>query len=331
MMKRQFFRKGAAAFGVLGAISLLFAAPAQEAAAQSNSYPARDITLVVPYAPGATADLIGRKYAALLGSELGVTVVVENTPGGSGTMGAVKVFGAKPDGYTLGYGHNSPLAIQPHTNPGLPYKSVDDFSTIGGFGHQPATVSVNSASEWKTFDDFVKAAKAAPGDISIAVGSAGNVKDLQLRQFQKAADVEFNIVPFAGGGAEAVMAVLGKVVDGVSVNSSTVAGQIAAGELLPLAMFAETDGEEVSGFRLIKASAYPGLTYLADSWGIIAPKGLPEDVLKILDDTHQKIMKDKDFLAALEADSFIVVPTNSEEYKAQLKGDFDSFGAILAK
>ena len=82
---------------------------------------------------------------------LGATVVVQNVPGGSGTIGTVRILTAQPDGYTIGYGHNSPLAIQPHKNPDLPYKGVEDFTTIGGIGYQSGTVSVNSASEWQTF------------------------------------------------------------------------------------------------------------------------------------------------------------------------------------
>jgi len=315
--------------GILAAVSLLLASYSDEAAAAS--FPEDDITIIVPYAPGASADLLARDYAELLGEKLGVTVVVQNVPGGSGTIGTVRIFTAEPDGYTLGYGHNSPLAIQPHNNSDLPYKSVEDFTTIGGIGHQSGTVSVNSASEWQTFADLVAAAKAAPGEIAIAVGAAGNVKDMQLQQFERAAGVEFNITPFSGGGAEAVVAVLGQHVDAVSVNASSVAGQIASGDIRPLAIFADSDEEEIKGFEVINGDDYPGLTFLQDSAGLIAPAGLPDDVLAALEEAHQAIMQNPDFLATLEAGDYLIDPASSAEYREQLMADYENFGAVLAK
>ena len=324
-------RRSFTALALAAGVSLFLFDQTGQAIAQTAAYPTHDITLIVPYAPGASADILSRQYAALLSEILKVTVVVSNSPGGSGTIGTVEIFGADPDGYTIGYGHNSPLAVQPHNNAGLPYKNVEDFTTIGGIGHQSGTVSVNSASDWQTFDDFLQAAKADPGAISIAVGAAGNVKDMQLQQFQKAAGVEFNIVPFAGGGAEAVTAVLGRIVDAVSVNASSVRGQIESGDIRPLAIFANSDAEEIDGFHVVTAKEFPGMEYLQDSSGIIAPKGLPDDIRAVLESAHQTIMKNKDFIAALEADSYLVDPADSEGYRAQLLEDYANFGDILGK
>ncbi|MDO9524839.1 MAG: tripartite tricarboxylate transporter substrate binding protein, partial [Gemmobacter sp.] len=296
-----------------------------------TAYPSKDIAIIVPYSPGASGDLLARQYAELLSKKLGVTVVVDNAPGGSGTIGTVKIFGSAPDGYTLGYGHNSPLAIQPHKNAGLPYKNGDDFTAIGGIGHQAGTVSVNGASEWQTFAEFVAAAKAKPGEISIAVGGAGNVKDLQLQQFQKASGVEFNIVPFAGGGAEAVVSAMGNIVDAVSVNPSSVAGQIASGDLRPLAIFANSTEDMIDGFKVVGDKDYPGMQFLQDSSGIIAPKGVPADIVAILDAAHQSIMQDPAFIEVLKRDGYIIDPANAAEYRDQLMADFANFGEVLGK
>lgn len=318
-------RRGLAALAAAAAVL-----STQAGTAVAQSYPSGDITLIVPYAPGASGDLVSRRYAALLGEVLGVTVVVDNASGGSGTIGTVKLFGSPADGYTLGYGHNSPLAVQPHRTAGLPYASVEDFTTIGGIGSQSGTLSVNGASEWQTFADFVAAAEASPGTLSVAVGGAGNVKDLQLQQFQKAAGVEFNIVPFSGGGAEAVVAVMGQIVDAVSVNASSVAGQVASGDLRPLAIFADSDADEIDGFEVVSAEDYPGMLYLQDSSGIIAPKGVPADIVAVLEAAHQTVMQDSEFIAQLESDSFIVKPANAAEYREQLLTDHANFGEVLA-
>lgn len=311
--------------------SALVLVAALSAPAAAQAFPDDDITLIVPYAPGASGDILSRAYASALGQELGVTVVVQNAPGGAGAIGTVQIFTAEPDGYTLGYGHNSPIAIQPHRNPDLPYKSVDDFTTIGGFGHEAGTLSVKGDAEWQDFASFVEAAKAAPGKLSVAVGGAGNVKDMQLQQFERAANVDFNITPFSGGGAEAVVAVLGGHANAVSVNGSSVAGQIESGDLRALAIFAETDADEVAGFAVVNADDYPGMQILQDSTGIIAPAGLPEDVLSVLEAAHQAVMSQTSFTGPLEAGGYIVDATNSVQYREQLQKDFENFGAVLAQ
>lgn len=321
--------RGILTVGGMAAASILLGALSDQAAAQD--FPEDDIAIIVPYAPGASGDILVREYAAALGEELGVTIVVQNAPGGSGTIGTVQIFSAEPDGYTLGYGHNSPLAIQPHQNPDLPYKSIDDFTAIGGFGHEAGTVSVKGDAEWQTFADFVAAAKADPGNVSVAVGGAGNVKDMQLQQFETAAGVDFNITPFSGGGAEAVVAVLGGHVAAVSVNGSSVAGQIASNDIRPLAIFADSDEAEINGFEVVNADDYPGMLILQDSTGIIAPAGVPAEIVAVLEEAHQAVMANEAFVGPLAAGGYIVEPATSAEYSAQLKTDFENFGAVLAK
>ena len=316
--------------GFLALTSVLWSHQAGEAVAQA-AFPSKEITLIVPYAPGASGDILARQYGELLAKELGVPVVIDNAPGGSGTIGTVKIYGSEPDGHTIGYGHNSPLSIQPHKNAGLPYKNADDFTAIGGIGHQAGTISVNGASDIRTFADFMAAAKARPGEVSVAVGGAGNVKDLQLQQVEKAADIDLNIVPFSGGGAEAVMAVMGRIVDAVSVNSSSVAGQIASGDIRPIAIFANTDKEAISGFEVINDKDVPGLKFLQDSSGIIAPKGVPQDVAAILEAAHQKIMQDPAFIAVLEEDGNVIDAANAAQYRDQLLADYANFGELLAQ
>jgi tripartite-type tricarboxylate transporter receptor subunit TctC len=301
-----------------------------QVSAQSR-YPSKDIKFIVPYSPGAAGDILSRKYTELLGKILNTTVIVSNVPGGSGSIGTVEIFGAQPDGYTIGYGHNSPLAIQPHKSAALPYSGVDDFTPIGGIGHEPTSLSVNSKSKWQTFADFVASAKADPGGISIAVGGAGNVKDMQLQQFQKASGVEFNIVPFAGGGAEAVVAAMGGIVDAVAVSSSSVRGQIQSGDLRPLGVIANSTEDKIDGFEVINAEKYPGMRYLQDSSGVIGPKRIPAEIVAILEAAHQQIMKNPEFLAMLKANSYIIDPADAKQYRQQLLADFANFGKIYGK
>ncbi|GGA79647.1 hypothetical protein GCM10011385_37340 [Nitratireductor aestuarii] len=300
-------------------------------ASAQDKYPSRDITFIVPYAPGASGDLLARKYVGLLSKILNVTVVVSNVPGGSGTIGTVEIFGAAPDGYTIGYGHNSPLAIAPHKNAQLPFKNVEDFTAIGGFGHQATTVTVKADAKWQNFAEFFEDAKAKPGELSIAVGGAGNVKDMQLQQLEKAADVDFNIVPFSGGGAEAVVSVMGGITDAVAVNASSVRGQIESGDLRPLAVIAESSEKEIDGFEVVNPQSYPGMKFLPDSSGIVGPKGMPAEIVVVLEKAHFQILEDEDFKNMLISDSYIIEPTGAEAYHQQLLKDYANFGEIYGK
>lgn len=313
---------------ISAALSAVLAIAACSGEENPSDYPNDAITMIVPYDPGASSDLLSRDYARMLGDELGVEVVVENVSGGSGTVGTSEVVNADPDGYTIGYGHNSPLAIQIHHNADLPYSSTDDYTPIGGIGHQPATLSVAADAPWQTFEEFVNAARRSPGEISIGVGSARNVKDLQLQQFQQAAGVEFNIAPFSGGGSEAVTAVLGGQADAVAVNGTSVAGQIEAGKLRPLAVF--TNGAyEALDAEVISGKNYDGLTVLQDSSGIIAPAGLPEEVRATLEEAHQAVVNSDKFRALLNEGGYVIDVTSSEEYKQQLADQAEAFGEIL--
>ena len=151
------------------------------AASLAQEYPSRDITFIVPYAPGGSTDPISRQIASQLEKELKRTVNVENKPGGSATVGVGQVIRSKPDGYTIGLSSNSALAYQPLVNKSLTWKSPADYQSIVTLVKLPAIITVKADSPYKTFEDFIEAARQNPGKIRVAVSGYRTAPDLVIQ------------------------------------------------------------------------------------------------------------------------------------------------------
>jgi len=313
-----------AAIMVLG-VSLVLGACGT--AGGAGSYPTKPVTMIVPYSAGGSGDPVARQYARQLGRELGTSVVVENREGGSGTIGTNAVVTAPPDGYTIGYGHSSPLALQVLRNQDLSYSSPADYECIGGFGDEPTTIAVKADAPWRDFTSFVDAMRAEPGTRTISVGGAGNVKDLQLQEFSRAAGVQFSTVPFSGGGSEAITAVLGGRMDSVAVNPAGLAGLVQSGELRLLVVFTDGDYTFLPS-ESIGDSGYD-VRLLPDRSGIIAPKGLPPEVRDRLRAAHQAIVDSDEFKDFLGDNGYVYAPTNAEDFASKISADTTAFAELV--
>ena len=324
---RQISIRAAAVATIAAAALALTACTAASAGVDGDGYPSGPITIVVGYAAGGSGDPIAREYAAHLKEILGTSVVVENLPGGSGTIGITKVVNAKPDGYTLGFATNSSLSLQVLSNPDLSFQTTDAYTTIGGLGSQPAVIGVRADAPWETFEDLIDDMKKNPGEITIAVGGAGNVKDLQLQEFARTAGVEFVTAPFSGGGAEAVTAVLGGRTDAIAVNGSTLAGLVESGDIRGIVAF--TPGK----FSMFPAETFAdnpwGTRFVSDSFGMIAPAGLPENVQTRLEEAHAEIMADPEFIAFIEEEGAELFIGTGADFAAQLTEDKEVFQEML--
>lgn len=305
---------GLTAIALLAGIAAVsFAAPAK-----ADSYPSRDITFIVPFAPGGGTDPIGRQFAAGLEKALkGSNVDVENKPGGSATVGISTVVRARPDGYTIGLGTNAALVYQPLVNDGLIYKSPDDYEPIVKMVELPSIIVVKGDAKWKNLDEFLADAKANPGKMRASVSGLGTIVEMVLQQLNKAADVKITPVPFTGGGGEGLVAVLGgRVEANVTSGAAGVAGQVAAGEVRVLAVAQKG-----------KYEPFPNATPMGDKYGVtlpyatyvLAPKGLPADVKAKLVAASLEVVNSDDFKNFAKTTGMIVDPKGPEETKQELQ------------
>jgi tripartite-type tricarboxylate transporter receptor subunit TctC len=262
-------------------------------AAAAQSYPTRDITFVVPFAPGGSTDIIARQFVSQLEEALGNNINVENRPGGSGTIGASILMEAEPDGYTIGIVPSEVLTYQPLIHEGLPYQTPDDYQPIAKLGERPSVLLVRADAPWADLEEFIEDARARPGEIRASVPGVGTLSDLVVQEFNRVADIEIVTVPFTGGGPEAMVALLGGRVE---VNMGSIAGsigQIEAGALRALAVFQAGVNEVVPDATSVIDAGYN--TTLQVAFHVIAPNGLPPEILDRLAMESQQIAESDRF------------------------------------
>lgn len=284
---------------------LLSAAVASSIAstAHAQSYPGREITLVIPFGIGGSTDIIGRQFAGELAKVLGAKINVENKPGGTGTIGSTQVIQSKPDGYTIGFVANDALVLQPLLNPALVFKSPDDYQPIVKLGYRSDLLYVRADAPWKTYADFVADAKKNPGKMRVAIPGVGTLGELTITKLNKVAGVRIVTVPFSGGGSEATLAVLGGRVEASAGSVSVGAGHVAAGRLRALAVFQRGKHAVFPDAASID-DAHGDVSILAEFY-LFGPKGMPKDVLDKLVATSMQVGRSEEWAAFARKQDFV--------------------------
>lgn len=303
MQRRPFFATTAAAILALGAFA---ATPAH--AAWPNDKP---IQWVVPYAPGGTADTLSRMIAEQLGPKLGTTVVVVNRPGASGVIGQTSVAQAPGDGYTVLY-DATPYSINPHLQK-LPYDPQKDLQPVMLVGLTPMLLAVPKHSPFKTVQDFVKAAKAAPGKYTFGSGGQGTVQYMGAELFLQGAGVKSMHVPYKSGGP-ALQAVMAGEVDFGFGNLPALSPHVKSGMLRPLAITSATRNPNYAEVPTIAETAVKG--YEVHEWnGIFAPAGTPPEVVRRLNTALREVLESTHLKARIYALGSRVIASSPEEFR----------------
>lgn len=263
---------------VLAATSAL-AAPF--AAFAQHDFPTRPVHFIVPYAPGGSADVLARLVGQQLQQRWGQPVIVETKPGGGTVIGNAIVAKAPADGHTILFISNS-YVINAKLRSDLPYDGMKAFELVANMVNSPQVVAVNAASRYKTFQEFVAAAKSRPGELSIGTLGPATTQHIAAEMLQRAAGIRLIYTPFAGG-APAVNAALGGHVTSVLANLSELASHMEAGKLRPLAV---TTHERLDALRQVPTVAeLTDSPYEAVAWfGVAAPAGTPPEVVAKLAD-----------------------------------------------
>lgn len=294
----------------------------------AQDYPSRDITFIVPYAPGGSTDPISRQIASQLEKELKGTINVENKPGGSATIGVGQVIRSKPDGYTIGLSSNSALAYQPLVNKSITWKSPADYQSIVTLVKLPAIITVKADSPYKTFEDFVEAARKNPGKIRVAVSGYRTAPDLVIQELNKVANIRLATVPFTGGGGEALIALLGGRVEATSGYAPTVKAHVDAGTVRVLAAFSKDKYFMFPEARSVVQAGY-NVTLPAD-YGVVAPKGLPKDVLDKLVNAALKVGKSEEFAKFAATHGLVLDVGGPKEMDAEMTAYGKTFTDLIA-
>ncbi|HSA88704.1 MAG TPA: tripartite tricarboxylate transporter substrate binding protein [Burkholderiales bacterium] len=262
------------------------------AAAQAQQFPSKPVTLIVPWPAGGSTDIYFRKLGEITARHLGQPLVIENRPGGSGMNGpATMAKTARPDGYTI-----SQLAITafrvPHMQK-VDWDPIRDFTYIIGLAGYTFGIVVKADSPFGTFQDLIAYARANPGKLSYATPGTGTSLHLAMEEIAAKAGVQLLHVPFKGYGDGAIALMGGHVM--VQVDSTGWAKQVDAGAQRLLA----TLGDKRTRWNAPTVKELGVDTVSNSPFGLVGPKGMPGDVVKVLHDAFRKSLDDPEYLKVL--------------------------------
>jgi len=296
--------------------------PAQE-------FPRRPISLIVPYAPGGSVDLLARAMTKVSGKHFPVPVVVVNQAGGAAIPGRVTVVNAKPDGYTLlfGYGSGEDL-VTPHTQK-LPYHQFKDLVPVCQMSIVSLILSVSSSHPAKNLKEFVEWAKMQNRQITGAVSTRGASVDITMQAIMKVAGVKAETIPFRGD-SEALTALLGGHTDFAGNTPPAAFPHVKAGRIKILGVCLRERDPIIPDVPTFMEQGFDVFTMGAIR-GVGAPKGTPDEVIDYLEKAFKKVADDPEFHSVTRE---IQIPVMYRDRKAFLKNmtdGFEMYGQLIDK
>jgi len=275
-------------------------------------YPEEPIRMIVVYAPGGSSDVVTRILARHLEDELGQSVVVQNISGGGGAVGWQQAMNAEPDGYTLTMFADS-LPVMEAT--GSVDYTIGDFETVAVWGTMDLTIFAQK-DRYESLDAYVAEAEANPGEVGLAMGY-GTPSQFVAKVVEEALGVDLNLVN-VGGGADKKAAVLGGHVEAGIEPMPGMAEPSRAGQFDVLAILGDERIEDLPDIPTAKELGYDAVAF--NTYGVLAPKGTPEDRLERIDQAIAAISDDEAFIEANREVNFDVRYMPRDEATEHLQG-----------
>jgi tripartite-type tricarboxylate transporter receptor subunit TctC len=264
----------------------------------AQNYPDKPIKLIIPYTPGGGTDTVGRMLAEKISTDLKWTILVDNKPGAGGNIGMDLVAKAKPDGYTLGMGQTSNLAINPALMSKMPFDAVNDLIPVAFVAEVPMVLVVTANSPWKTLGDLIKAAKAKPDFYKQATAGAGTVGHIGGEMLASKAGYTVSYIPYKGA-SPAITDLIGGQTDFMFATPQSVLGMIAGRKLRALAVTSTNRIGVLSQVPTVSEEGYKG--FEATDWKIVvAPAGTPPEAIKKINEAVQKSLKNPALISKLQ-------------------------------
>ena len=295
-------------------------------AAMAQAWPAKNVTIVVPFATGGTTDAIARSLGQELSKSLKQPVIVENKPGAGATIGADYVAKARPDGYTLLLGavHHT---IASSVYKKLPYDFQRDFAPVSTVALVPNVLVVNPNVAAKNVQELVALAKKSPGKLTYGSNGNGTGQHLIGTQFGIASGTDIMHVPYKGSGPLTID-LLGGQVDMSFDTVTPVLSHIRAGKLRALAVTTIKRSAALPGVPTLDESGLKGFDQ--GTWfGVLAPTATPKDVVARLNAEIVKIVNAPDFRKRMEDIGAVPVGNSTAQMAAQIKGDTERYAKVV--
>ncbi|MET1115261.1 MAG: tripartite tricarboxylate transporter substrate binding protein [Comamonas sp.] len=305
----------------------LIAACALAAATVHAAFPDRPITMVVPYAPGGSADAVARLLATHIGTKLNTSVIVENRAGASGTIGASHVARVPADGYTMLY-DATPYSINPHLFPKMPY-AASALQPLSLVLLAPNMVVVPANSPFRNINDLIAKAKARPGKINFASGGSGTVQRLAAELFRQQLKLDMVHVPYKSGGP-AIADVIGGQVDFMFSTMAASYPLVSGGKLRALAISSPERARRLPDVPTVAEAVIPG--YEVYEWnGVFLPAGTPAAIASKLQQTLVEVLKDDVVRQRLDDLGAKPIGSTPAEFAAFLGKEDAKWGEVVRK
>jgi len=304
----------------------LLAAP--HSATASETYPARTVRLIVPFAPGGFVDFTARLVAPPLAQVMNQQFVVDNRPGAGGIVGTEFAARATPDGYTLVIGSAGTHSVNQSLYPKLPYNVLRDFIPVARLADAPSILAVHPSMPVKTVKDMVGLARKLPGQINYASAGAGTSTHLAAVLFESIAGVKMTHVAFKGGGP-AVVSVISGETPVTFATAASVTPHINSGRLRGIAV---TSGQRSAVLPQLPTIAEGGLKgYEMLNWlGLFAPAKTPGAIVDRLSREAQKIVAQPEVVKRFNTQGAEPSPLASQEFAAFVKSEIAKWAKIVA-
>ena len=294
--------------------------------AMAQAWPAKPISLIVPFPPGGTTDVLARALGEKLSQSLGQTVIVENKPGAGATLGADYVAKAKPDGYTLLMGavHHT---IASSVFRKLPYDFQKDLAPVTTVALVPNVLVVNASTPAKNVAELVALAKAKPGQSTYGSNGNGTAQHLIGTQFQNLTATEIVHVPYKGSGPLATDLLGGQIT--MSFDTVTpVLPHIKSGKLRALAVTTAKRSAALPDVPTLDEAGLKGFD-IGTWFGVLAPAATPKDIVAKLNAEMVKVIQSTEFRKRMDEIGAEPIGDSSAQMAQQIKGETEKFGKLV--
>ena len=294
--------------------------------AGAQEFPDKPIKLVVPFPAGGPNDIIARTVAQKMSDILKQPVVIDNRGGQGGVLGTDAVAKSKPDGYTIAVTSAGALAISPSMQK-IAYDTLKDLQPVTLVAKVPEMLVVATSVPAKNMKELVDLAKSKPGKLNFASSGPGSLPHLAGELFKLTAKIDITHVPYRGA-APAVNDLIGQQVEMVFLDLPVLLPQVQAGKLRAIAVGAQQRAESAPDVPTTAEAGMPDLQ--TENWyGMVAPAGLPKDVLMKLNKAAVEAMRDADVKAKLASQGVSLIGDSPDEFRAFLESEINKWAKVI--
>jgi tripartite-type tricarboxylate transporter receptor subunit TctC len=302
----------------------MLAACAFQAVAQN--YPNKPVHLIISFTPGSSTDIIGRAVAAKLSEIWGQQVVAENRVGAGGTIGSAVVARAAPDGYTL-LANSSAHVSNPSIYAKMPYDTLKDFANISPLAGGPNVLIVGQQAGWKTFGDFVAAAKGKPGSLNFSSAGIGSGTHFNLEKLKLMAGIDVTHVPYKGTPEAISDTIAGRVCCYFAPINAALP-HVGGGKALALAVSSEQRSPLLPNVPTIAEQGVPGFDYTL--WvGMWGPAAMPAELVNKINADVRKALNSPDLKDRLTKLGTMPMDMSSQQFTEFVRKELDDTAKVM--